>query len=791
MLISLKWLGRHVELDGVDVDALANQFTLRVAELEGVTRHSADHLVVGGVLSVKDIPGTKLHLCEVDTGDRRRPIVCGAANVVADRAVVVALPGAVVAGNEIVTRPVHGVTSEGMICSESELGIAAESSGILLLEHGEKPGTPFARVAPVEDAVFEIDNKSLTHRPDLWSHRGIAREVAAMTGRPLKPLDLEITFGGDKPFEVHIDDVERCRRYCAVVLRGLKAARSPLWLRVLLHRVGIRPLSTIVDATNFAMLDVGNPLHAFDRAKISGPRIVVRNARAGEPLKTLDGVERALVATDLVIADESRPLALAGVMGGWGSRIDETTTEVVLEAAVFDPGTIRGTSQRLGLRTEASARYEKDLDVTLPELGLRAFVKLMTELDPNTRVSSALLQAGRLVPEPVSVRLRVDRVRRRLGVPELPVETITGYLRALDFKVVDAGDGVLEVAVPAFRATKDIRQEIDLIEEVGRCYGYNNIPPAPSTVVLSKPHPNRRERAKERVRSYLTQVCGLDEVMTYSFAYEPFARKLGLQPDERRVSVKNPISDEMKSLRTELATNLLGALDRNATTFAQLGIFEVGRIFLRGPELPVQPNLIGALVADAGLREDTQATLFYRLVGVLKGLGEALDRPALTVEPGGAPLPWAHPIRQATVSCAGRKLGYVAELHPSTRDKIEERPGAALFEIDLDALLEIAAVDRAVASVPKFPAALRDFAVVVPDGVAAGAGEKAIAAASPWIERVAFQSIYRGDGVPAGSKSLAYAVTLRHPDRTLTEAEVREVATAVWAALAALGGKPR
>jgi phenylalanyl-tRNA synthetase beta chain len=478
-------------------------------------------------------------------------------------------------------------------------------------------------------------------------------------------------------------------------------------------------------------------------------------------------------------------------MGGWSSRIDETTTEVVLESAVFAPAPIRLTSQRLGLRTEASARYEKDLDVTLPELGLRAFVKLMTELNPQTRVASALMQAGRTQAESITVPLRIDRVRRRLGVPDLPAATITSFLTALQFKVTESAPGVLEVAVPPFRATKDIRQEIDLIEEIGRCYGYNNIPPAPSTVVLSKPHPNRRERAKDRVRSYLTQVCGLDEVFTYSFTFEPFLKKLGLELDERRVTVRNPISDEMRSLRTELATNLLGALDRNALVFPQLGMFELGRIFLRAPELPAQPTILAGLVADAGLREDSQSTLFFRLVGVLQGLAGALDRPRLTVEQGGAPLPWAHPVRQATVSCDGRKLGYLAELHPSTRDKIEGRPGTALFEIDLDQLLSAPELDRKVAPLPRFPAALRDFAVVLPDAVPAGVAEQAIAGASPFIEAVTFQSLYRGEGVPPGSKSLAFAATLRHPDRTLSEAEVREVEQAIWAALARAGGKPR
>jgi phenylalanyl-tRNA synthetase beta chain len=791
--VSLAWLGRHVDLDGVNVEELADRFTLGVAELEGVTRVAAvPNVVVGRVLSVEPIAGSKLTLCQVDVGKERRSIVCGAPNVAAGQCVLAALPGSKIQGQEIVARAVKGVGSEGMLVSEQELGIGPESDGILVLDDRAQPGTPLSALAPIEDVLFEIDNKSLTHRPDLWGHRGIAREVGALLKRPLKPLELDEQFGTEAPCEVAIEAPAGCAHYSALALAGIATAPSPLWLRVLLYRVGTRPIDNVVDATNFVMLDLGNPVHAFDRRNIEGGRIVVRRARDGERIVTLDGVERSLDPRDLVIADAARPVALAGIMGGEDSGVTSRTSELLFEAATFDAATVRVTAQRLGLRTEASARFEKSLDPALPPLAVGAFLKLMKELCPGVHPSRVAAAAAPL-PAPTRIALRLEKVSRRLGVT-LGKDQVAGYLSALEFDVNPGADGVLDVTVPSFRATKDVTEEVDLIEEVGRSYGYNNIVPEPPTVVLGAPDANRRKSLEKRVRSYLTLSSGFDEVLTYSFAFDPFLERIGAVP-ARRCRLKNPISAELSALRTDLCTGLVGVLDKNAARHDALGVFELGRVFLaeRGEDgLPLQPVHLAALVSDAALREDANAALFFRLKGAVIGLFAALERARPVLRQGNVPHAWAHPARQARVELDGRDVGYVAELHPLTLGRLERPTAAAVFELDFEQILEAEPIAHHAVAPPPFPPARRDFAVVVPEAVRAEDVHAAIAGAAPEVADVGFQSFYRGAGVPEGQKSLAWSVVLRHSEHTLDEAEVQRISDAIVAAVARrTGGRLR
>ncbi|MGM0577185.1 MAG: phenylalanine--tRNA ligase subunit beta [Myxococcota bacterium] len=802
MLISCNWLQRHVDLEGVDHDELAERFTLNVAELEDVHRIGAGlrSVVVGHVRSAEPVEGTKLRYCEVDAGEGHpRKIVCGAPNVAAGQKVPVVLPGTTVDGLTIEKRKVRGLLSEGMIASEKELGLSEEHAGIMVLDDGPAPGspavgTPLSHVVGVEDVLLEIDNKSLTHRPDLWGHRGIAREVAAILGRPLKPMELDVDFTDARPLTVEVEDREGCPRYTAATLEGVTVRPSPLWLRVLLHRVGVRAINRVVDATNFVMLDVGNPLHAFDRRQIAGDTIVVRRARDGESFTTLDDVERTLDARDLLIADAERGIALAGIMGGANSEIRDDTRELVLESANFDPATIRLSSTRLGLRTDSSARFEKSLDPHLAETASRAFIRLLQELDPEVKVTSALMDVHAPLPEPPEIDLRVDRVHRRLGV-DLGEEAISRYLKRLHFGVEEAREGVLRVTVPTFRATKDIAIEEDLIEEIGRSYGYDHVPPQPPRVVLDKPHPNERKTFERAARGYLTRAAGLDEVMTYSFAFDPLLERIDAVP-ERRVLLENAISAEMPALRTDLAPNLLGVLEKNARNEEHVGVFELGRVFRPAEEAgepPVQPVMLGGLLADATLGEDPDAALFFALEGVLAGLARAVERPTLEAAQGRVHHPWAHPARQAALVVDGRTLGYLAEVHPMTLHSLDVPHRVALFEVDLDAWRALEPAPTGYTPLARYPAVYRDFAVVVEEAIRASAVRDAIRAAAPeTIREVTFQSVFRGRGVAEGHKSMAWSVTMRHDDRTLTDPEVREVEEAVWRSLAdRVGGTQR
>lgn len=797
MRVSCNWLSRHVDLSGVDLDALGRRFTMSVAELDGVERvgHDLDKVVVGHVLEVQALEGKKVRLTTVDCGPVHgvRKIICGAPNVAAGQHVPVALPGQKLGDLVIEVAAVAGVESSGMICSERELGFSDEHSGIMILENRDNrltPGMLLTAAHPeIADTIFVIDNKSLTHRPDCWGHRGIAREVAALLGRPLEALAYDVTFTDNRPIAIEVADPASCPRYSATTMSKVFVAKSPLWLRLLLTRAGMRPINNLVDATNFAMLDLGNPLHAFDARQVSGERIVVRRAEAGERFTTLDGGERTLSAHDLVIADASRAVALAGVMGGLDSEIKDDTTALVLEAANFDPARVRTTAQRLGLRTESSSRFEKSLDPRLVSDAAKCFLSLVKDLCPGAEVTSAFMDVHTPFAEPTVIQTSVAYIEERLGHP-VGEERIVAILRGLDFGVeVDAGR--LGVTVPSWRATKDIGIADDLVEEVGRVFGYDNIPPASPLVAVARPDANKKKKLEHAVRNHLALAMAMDELQTYSFDDDAFLMRMGVTPPER-VRLVNAISSDEPCMRTHLAPHLVKALERNARGYADVGVFELGRVFLpRVPELPHQPTTLGVLVASRADPTPPWAG-FHWGKATLTSLARAVERAAPTLSQGGVTHAWAHPVRQATLSIGNQVVGYLAELHPAMLHRLGLEHRGFVLELDLDAWRESDKAPAGYSALPKFPAVFRDFAVVVPQSVPAGALEAAIGAAAPdLVAKVGFESVYSGPGVADGMKSVAWSVTFRHAERTLTDAEVRAAEGRIWAALATLGGSPR
>ncbi len=795
MKFTWNWLGDFVDLDGLDPLAVADRFTLTVAELEGVERVG---LGLAGVRTAR-IAGLDAHPSEprwqvvtLDLGGREVRCVSGAPNLVAGAVVPVALPGCELpGGGKVAAREMRGLTSEAVVLSEAEMGLSDDHSGVLILPPDTRVGAPLPEAVPgVEDVVFEVDNKAITHRPDLWGHWGIAREVAAMTGRTLKPLDESFPQGEADSLRVEVDDPADCPRYLAMGYAGVRVGPSPFWIARRLRLCGMRPIRNVVDLTNYVMLAVGEPVHAFDRREVRGDVIRVRRAAPGEPFRTLDGQDHVLCEEDLLIADAGRGIALAGVMGGADSGVADDTTDVVLECATFHPGRIRKTSVRHGIRTESSARFEKSLDPHLPPRAMALFTRMLAEVSPGAAPSSRLYDVASFPRGTPRIALDPALVSRRLGV-EVPAERTTAILRSLGFTVHAGPDGVLDVQVPSYRATRDVSIPEDLIEEVGRVVGYDRIPPVPPPVVEGLVPRDPMRTLIRRVRRLLAFAGGLDEVMTYSFPSEPLLARLGLDPGPS-IRLRNTLSADHQRLRTEIAPNLLGALERNATHAPAFGLFEVGRVFHPEPGadgLPHQPRHVGMLLYDRGAASPEAATaVFRRMKGLVTFLLDRLDLQAASADRAPEPpRPWAHPHRAVAVTASGRDIGVLAAVHPAVTGALGCPGTAVIAEVDLDAVLEVPRRTRVFEPIPRFPSIQADLSFVLAEDARAGDLVPMIREqAGATLAGVEFVTEYRGPPIPAGHRSVTFRMTFQAPDRTLSDAEVRDaVARVVGAARAA------
>ncbi len=796
MKLSLRWLQRHVDLQGIEPKRILADLTMSTAEMEGMVEIGAglDDIVVGHVVVRDKHPDAdKLSVCQVDLGEASpSQIVCGAGNVAVGQKVAVIRPGATLPASggkgalPIQRAKIRGVESLGMICSEQELGLSEAHDGILVLDPGLPAGARLVDVAPVRDQVLEIDNKSVNHRPDLWGHFGFARELAAIYGRELRPLPaLPALPRTGVQVPVRIDDPKACPRYCGLVLQDVRAGASPVELRWLLAAVGQRPINLLVDLTNFVMLDLGQPMHAFDRTRLQGRGIVVRMARNGETLRTLDGQERRLTDQDLLICADDEPVALAGVMGGAGTMIEAGTADLFLESASFHATTIRRTSMRLGLRTDASARFEKAQDPRNAELALGVFWHELHRLCPSARIAGPLSDPAGFDYQPKPIPLRRSRLDLKLGhhVPDAQVQSILG---ALQFEVAPAADG-FTVRPPSFRATKDIAIEDDLIEEVGRMFRYDNIPAVPlRSVVMVPPREDELFLARRAVE-VATAELHFCEAYNYSFTTEALVAGTGAagQPHLR---VKNPVAPEAARIRRHVLPSLLPDVRQNLRHFAEVRLLEHGKGY--HPEhrdadrLPAEVREL-ALVWSRREGADPYFELREGLLVLLQRLGCAAT---IEARHDGQGLPWVHPGRTAAISRGGAVVGYVGRLHPNAERALELPAATAIASLDLRALLgqgRQTAAYRPLAVYPAFPV---DVALLAPEAVQVAAVAGMLRQAAPeLVQDVTLFEAWRGTGVPAGHKSLNFTVVLLAADRTLNDQDAARYITAVRERAAGLG----
>jgi len=801
MRVPLEWLSQYAPAD-LPTKALEERLTMTGTKVEAVHHHGVgalERFVVGKVLEAGPHPDAdRLSVCMVDVGDGGpQQIVCGAPNVAAGQTVAVARPGAVMPnGMKLGVAKLRGIESNGMILAEDEVGIGTEHAGIMVLGDDYAPGTPLETVLPIATDVLEFE--ITPNRPDCLSVYGIAREVHAATGAPLTPApwaeDLG-SFGAVQGATVIVDAPDLCPRFTARVFEDVTIGPSPAWLKARLMAAGQRPINNVVDITNYVMLLVGSPLHAFDLDRVAGAALTVRRARDGEQVTTLDGQVRRLDAQMLVIDDAEGPTSIAGVMGGERSEVHEGTTRVLMEVANWNGPNIHRTSQLLGLRSEASARFEKGL---APEQAMEAQIvatRLMLELT-GARLVPGTIDVGGPGPAPKVIRLRERRVAELLGrAIERPRQA--EILTALEFGVSEADDG-LDVSVPAFRRN-DVYREADLVEEVARIDGLEKLP---ATL------PARRDSAgrlsiQQRLRRRAVDALvgrGMYETVNWSFTEPGIADRLRLEADDPRrrfVMLENPMSEDQTALRTTLVGSLLDAARHNVARGAtDLSLFEAGAVYrATGEKLPHEHRslagiLVGRLYPQTwGTAEPPRAGFF----AAKALLGAALDAVRVTWEVEPATEPFLHPGRTARILAAGEEVGWIGELHPLVARTWDLDHGAALFEVDLDHVLGHANAVPQYVDLTSFPALRLDLSVNLPDDVPAATVLAGIReAGGELLADVRVFDLYRGEQVGAGRKSLALALAFRAPDRTLTDEDVAPLRDRIVEALReALGGELR
>ncbi|MCE9594743.1 MAG: phenylalanine--tRNA ligase subunit beta [Planctomycetes bacterium] len=807
MHVSRRWLARHCAfLQNIDAAELARELSLSTCEVEGVQRFAPalSDVTIGFVAERAPHPDSDhLSLTKVDVGSGELlQIVCGAPNVAQGQKVAVATIGTTLPGDfKIKKSKIRGVESQGMICSERELGLGDEHNGIWVLPSDAQVGKRVAEALDLVDWVLEIDNKSLTHRPDLWGHRGIARELAAIYGKTLEPLASALPAQGNaKPYAVRVES-EKCSRYLALPIDGVKTGRSPEWMRHLLLAVGQRPIELLVDLSNFVMLDLGQPNHLFDRARLRGEPIVVRQARAAERMQTLDGVERNLVTTDLLICAGENPVALAGVMGGEQSKVGAETRELLLEVASFDPACVRRTSSRLGLRTDASARFEKNLSPTLALEATGHLVNLLRELQPEIKLPAPLTDAGKWKDPARKISLRTDVVRRRLGVnvEQLSDAKIVEILQRLELRC-EGRDGVLTVDIPSIRATKDLTIEQDLVEEVGRIFRYGNVPEARLEGSLAPPPPDAKRVLVRKLEDRLAGVGRFRQTLSYSFVADASLAKLGLS-ELPHSSVINPVAEGLTRIRRGVAPSLLAPLEPNRRHSKDVRLFEIGKGYSPdGANEPREVHELALVIARepsaANAKFDDNAFAFLR--GAVDDVCFALrlEAPTYTKLARVDGAPYLHPGKTLAVRIGEREIGWLAALDPRVERELglagELKSDVALATLSLDALVATPTREKIYRSLPRFPGVKIDVALALPTGVAAEDVRVALERAGKGLARdIELFDVYTGPNAGPGRKSLAYHVYLESDERTLTDQDSQKFLQRVEREATTLGGELR
>ncbi len=794
MNITLNWLKTYIDFD-FSAEELADRLTMLGIEVESIKElgTALKGVVVGKVTAIKPHPNAdKLVLCQVDIGEEDTlQIVCGAPNVREGMFAPVATIGTdLPTGISIKRAKLRGEESHGMLCSEKELGFSEDAAGLMELSSDLPIGIEVTDALGLDDTVLELE--ITPNRPDCLSLIGVAREVRAETGNDIKLPEVNVQEDDTDIREltsVTIDAPDLCPRYAARVIQGVNIGESPTWLKQRLESVGIGVINNIVDVTNFVLMEYGQPLHAFDYHKLEENRIVVRRAAAGEIITTLDAEERKLTPDMLVIADATKPVALAGIMGGFDSEITDTTCDVLLESANFDPSSVRATAKALGMNTEASYRFERGADPEAVIPAIDRATQLIVELAGGT-VCNGIIDEYPGKCELLQIQLRPERVNFILGT-ELETEEIMQILSRLGFDIqhtqnpvsplirgagrLNTEENILTVTVPTYRI--DITREIDLIEEIARVHGYDNIPTTLPKGDIPVPTLNILDEVRRRIKHYLLG-SGMMEAINYSFCHPNCFDKVRLTNDNPlrdALKLQNPLSPEMSILRTTLLPSLLENAQHNHNhQIDNIALFEMSTVFLNGEEPARIAGILAGEIGGGVYGNPSQPPDFFDIKGVVEGALEVCGitewKFAITDEPT------FHPGRNAEVLLGDQRIGILGEAHPKVLDNYELPYKAYLFELDLEKLADAADFSKRFEPIPIYPSILRDLAIVVEQDIPSDKPINIIyATGGALVESVRLFDVYVGDQVPEGKKSLAYTITYHSATETLTDKEVNDL----------------
>lgn len=770
MYVSMNWIKDFVDLEGQDLESLIHRFTLSTAEVEGIEYKGKDikDVVVGEILSCEAHPDSDhLHLLKVDGGDQIYDVVCGAPNARAGIKTAFVKVGGQVGEIKIKPAKLRGQVSNGMCCSGKELGISDDHSGIMELDPTLKNGTDIKDIWPIEDIIFEVDNKSLTNRPDLWGHYGMAREFAALTGQPLKPLPvMENPYTGDAIVPIEVKNTELVYRYTSVRIENITKNVSPMDMQIRLFYCGSRAINLLADITNYIMMELGQPMHAFNGKKIG--RIVVDTPKEPFVFTTLDGQERDITTDTLMIWDDETPSAIAGIMGGLDSEIVDDTDSVVVESANFDGVSVRKSASRMALRTDASARYEKTLDPEMTLLAVKRFIKILFDVDPGMQCTTQITDHYvKKYPE-LSVSFDKHFIDRYTGI-DIPLAQIKETLENLGFETTQDGENFV-TKVPSWRGTKDVSMKADIVEEITRIYGYDNFE---ITTALSPLFPAKktvRRKEEDAIKDLLVKTYAMNEVHTRVWCDPDALRDLGLTPED---NVKLLQSSEEKGtgiLRTSMMQCILPLVRQNRNYKPDFGVFEIGRA-VEGVKEDGTANERRHLAVAIYSKTETEKVIYMRAVQLVNTIVSQLKHKKAEYQKVTPSHAWQHPKNTTSISIEGKTIGVMNTLYPTVLSKIAKNAAVVCIEIDMDDLLSVSANDYSFDAPSNFPMVDYDLSLVIPEGVRFENLE------SCWkdlkiseLKKTSVIDIYDAGAV----KSITVRFSFGADDRTLTGEEVQK-----------------